>query len=229
MVYAFLGIALLFLVFGPQAWVRFVMWRHSREIVGMPGTGGEFANHLITQLELDGVTVEKTEKWKDHYDSNDYTVRLGPENFARKSLTALAVAAHEVGHAIQHREGDPRLRRLHIIRPLMRRVERAGILLLFGAPLIGALTRMPAPIVLLAVGGFCALFARVMLHTATLPVEIDASFRRALPLIVAGRYVTPAEEQAVRQVLRAAAFTYIASALADLLSIWRWLLILRRG
>ena len=205
------------------------MWKHSRELGGAPGTDGDFATHLIEQLKLDGVSVEQTEKWHDHYDPSNHTDRLGPENFSGKSLTALAVAAHEGRHAIQHLHRDVRFERLGALQPLLRRIEQAGISLLFGAPLLGAVTRIPAPIVLLARGGFCALFARIVLHAATLPVEIDASFGRALPVITKGQYVAPDEQRAVRQVLRAAAFTYSASALADLLSIWRWLLILRRG
>lgn len=106
------------------------MWKHSRELSGLPGTGGDFATHLLEQLKLDGVSVEQTEKWHDHYDPSDHTVRLGPENFSGKSLTALVVAAHEVGHAIQNLHRDVRFERLGALQPLMRRIEQAGILLL---------------------------------------------------------------------------------------------------
>ena len=67
------------------------------------------------------------------------------------------------------------------------------------------------------------------MHVLTLPTEWDASFGRALPVLIRGRYVAPGEERAVRSVLRAAAMTYVAAALADVLSFWRWLpIILRR-
>ena len=71
--------------------------------------------------------------------------------------------------------------------------------------------------------------SRIVLHLVTLPMEWDASFGKALPIITQGRYVAPTEERAVRRVLRAAALTYLAAALADLLSVWRWLIIFRRG
>ena len=61
----------------------------------------------------------------------------------------------------------------------------------------------------------------------TLPLEWDASFAKALPIIQRGQYVAPDEHDAVKSVLRAAALTYVASALADILSFWRWLLIFR--
>ena len=204
------------------------MGRHRAEITGMPGTGGEFAAHLIENLGIEGVNVEQTQPWGDHYSPTDRAVRLSPANFTGKSLTAIAVAAHEVGHAMQDRDNDPLLARRTSLVPLMRLVERAALLLLYTTPFIALILRTPAPIALLAVGGLGALFARVVLHAITLPVEIDASFTRALPVILEGRYVAPGEEEAIRQVLQAAAFTYVASALADILSIWRWLLILRR-
>ena len=229
MIYLVLALVLLFLIYGPQLWIRHVMWRHSTVIEGMPGTGGELAEHLVDQFNLEGVTVERTQPWGDHYDPSSRTVRLSPQNFDGKSLTAVAVAVHEIGHALQHQDNDRRLIRRVKLAPIMRLVEQTGTGLLVAAPVLGMLLRTPAPVLLLAAGGLAALFARVVLHTMTLPVEFDASFNRALPIIHQGRYVSPQEEPAVRQVLQAAALTYVASALADVLSIWRWLWILRRG
>ena len=71
-----------------------------------PGTGGELAEHLIERYELNGIKVEKTDDG-DHYDPTDKVVRLTPDKFDGKSLTAITVAAHEIGHAIQHRNGYP--------------------------------------------------------------------------------------------------------------------------
>ena len=101
-------IILLALVFGPSLWVKFVMNRYSSNRPEMPGTGGELAQHLIDRFELKGVTVEMTELG-DHYDPTEKKVRLLREHFESKSLTAVAIAAHEVGHAIQDQEGDQTL------------------------------------------------------------------------------------------------------------------------
>ena len=83
------------------------MRRYADDLDGMPGTGGELAQHLIKELELDGVAVEVT-ALGDHYDPTDRKVRLSEANHQGRSLTAIAIAAHEVGHAIQHDRGDKR-------------------------------------------------------------------------------------------------------------------------
>ena len=95
-----LGAALLLIaIFGPSIWVRWVMNAHSNEVPGMPGTGGELAAHLVDRFDLDDVTVEQTELG-DHYDPDAKAVRLSARNFEGKSLTAVAIAAHEVGHEV---------------------------------------------------------------------------------------------------------------------------------
>ena len=96
------------LIFGPSLWVKFVMKRYSSEEPEMPGTGGELAKHLIERFSLKDVEVEITELG-DHYDPIEKKVRLLPEHYESKSLTAIAIAAHEVGHAIQDQQGDKRL------------------------------------------------------------------------------------------------------------------------
>ena len=68
-----------------------------------------------------------------------------------------------------------------------------------------------------------------LVHLVTLPVEIDASFGKALPILRSGQYILPEDEVAVRRVLRAAAFTYVAGSLASLLNLARWLAFLRRA
>ena len=107
----FLSIGLLILlalIFGPSLWVKFVMKRYSKEKPEMPGTGGELAEHLIERFTLKDVKVEVTELG-DHYDPVEKKVRLLREHYESKSLTAVAIAAHEVGHAIQDQQGDKRL------------------------------------------------------------------------------------------------------------------------
>ena len=99
---------MLALVFGPNLWVRWVMRRYAEDLAAMPGTGGELAQHLIKEFNLDGVTTEVTTVG-DHYDPAERKVRLSEENYQGRSLTAIAIAAHEVGHAIQHARGDKRL------------------------------------------------------------------------------------------------------------------------
>ena len=220
-------VALLALVFGPQFWVRWVMRRYGTHIDGMPGTGGEFAEHLIRTRGLDGVVVEETAAG-DHYDPNARAVRLSPDNFGGKSLTAVAVAAHEVGHAIQHHEQDGRLERRGQLATQAAQIGRLSIGLIYAAPVIGLLLRHPLPVTLLVLVGLTGIVARMLVHAVTLPIEWDASFGKAMPIIIEGRYVAPEEVPQVERVLRAAAYTYVAAALADVLNLARWAAILFR-
>ena len=103
MLWLFVFIAVIACIFLPQFWTKNILKKHSIERPDFPGTGAEFAQHLIKEHDLD-VTLETTEQG-DHYDPQTKTVRLSTSNFNNKSLTAVATAAHEVGHAIQHKEG----------------------------------------------------------------------------------------------------------------------------
>ncbi len=221
-----LGITLLALaIFGPSIWVQRVMRANARELPGMPGTGGELAKHLLEQFGLDGVTVEQTEAG-DHYDPGAKAVRLSEGNYRGKSLTAVAVAAHEVGHAIQHHRGDSHLKARTQLAPLANQISRVGVLAISIAPVLGLVTRHPAPFSLMIVLGLSGLVAKVIVHLITLPTEWDASFGKALPIIREGRYVAPGEEAVVAKILRAAALTYVSAALAEVLNLARWAAIL---
>jgi len=94
-------VLILTLSYLPQFWIRRVMKQNSHDLPGMQGTGGELAAHLIERFELTGIGVEETEENQDHFDPTDKMVRLSPSNYNGRSLKAVAVAAHEVGHAIQ--------------------------------------------------------------------------------------------------------------------------------
>ena len=226
--FVLLTLLVLVIVFGPRIWVALVMRWHSEPVPGMPGTGGELAEHLVASLKLDGVDVELTNSAGDHYDPATRTVRLSPTVYEGKSLTAVAVAAHEVGHAIQHHRDDRRLRLRTQLAPLVHRIGQLSVAAAYLAPVVGVLTRHPVPFSFLLVLGLVGLVARVALHLVTLPTEWDASFGKALPILTQGEYIAPNEERAVRRVLRAAALTYFAAALADVLNLARWLTILLR-
>ena len=220
-------IAVLILVFGPSIWVKVVMRANATEIPGMPGTGGELAQHLVDRLGLDGVTVESS-AIGDHYDPGSRAVRLSPGNFNGRSLTAIAVAAHEVGHAVQHQNGDRHLATRTQLAPVASTIAKVSVYAISLAPVIGVVTRHPVPFSLLAVLGVSGLVARMVLHLFTLPTEWDASFGKALPILIEGQYIAPAEQRTVRKILRAAALTYFAAALADILNLTRWIAILMR-
>ena len=222
-----IALLLLAVLFGPQLWVRAVIKRHSGPRKDYPGTGSEFAHHLLNQLDMPRIGVETSEKG-DHYDPLAKKVRLSPENFDGKSLAAVAIAAHEVGHALQDRLGYRPLRwrtRLALFANLAQQLGNGLIIL---APLASALTRAPSSALLMLAAGLASFGTAALVHLVTLPVEWDASFRRALPLLEAGDYLSPDDLRNARQILTAAALTYVAGSLASLLNLWRWLRLLKR-
>jgi Zn-dependent membrane protease YugP len=222
-------LAIIALVLGPQLWIRWVFFRYRADQPGIPGTGAELARHLISRFELDGVIVEETEPGRDHFDGSAPAVRLSPNNYHGKSLTAVAVAAHEVGHAIQwhRRETVFRLRTKYM--PLASRLQQIGIMTLSLSPVIGLLTRNPVGIAVPVIAGGLVALCGAATYLIILPEEWDASFNKAMPILVDGEYITPEQQFGARRILRAAALTYAAGALASLLQVWRWLpLLLRR-
>mgnify|MGYP005676503513 FL=1 len=215
------------LIFGPSLWVKFVMRKYSSEKPEIPGTGGELAEHLIKRFSLEDVTVEVTELG-DHYDPTEKKVRLLREHYESKSLTAIAIAAHEVGHAIQDQQGDKRLATRTKMIPIVNRVARLSAIIISLSPVIGIITRHPMPFSLLLLLGLSGFIARMLIHAVTLPIEFDASFSKALPLLREGKYISQSNEKAVSQILKAASLTYVSAALADILNLGRWIVILSR-
>jgi Zn-dependent membrane protease YugP len=217
---------LVLLIAGPGLWARHVLERYGREEY-FSGTGIDLAKLLVRDLRLDGVRVEITDKG-DHYDPLEKAVRLNPAMAGRRSLTAVVIAAHEVGHAMQDQSGDGLLRfRTNLVRFGIW-AERLGAAAIMVAPLLGAALQVPLVGRLLLVGAVCVLGIPVVVHLVTLPVELDASFSRALPLLRAGRYIPPEDEAAARRILTACAMTYLAQALASMFNILRWARIFRR-
>ena len=97
-----LTLVVVVVVFGPSLWVRAVVRHYGKERPEIPGTGAELAKHLVEKIGLDGVQIEMTEPGSDHYSPAERMVRLSPAVHDGKSLSAIAIAAHEVGHAVQH-------------------------------------------------------------------------------------------------------------------------------
>ena len=218
---------LLALAYGPQLWVQSVLKRYNRKPeANFPGTGGELARHLLNRYDLKEVKVEVTETG-DHYDPVERCVRLTQDKFDGKTLTAITVAAHECGHALQHAASEP----LFLLRTRLAKTtlmaQRIGSLLLFAAPFAVLVTKAPSVAAFNIAGAILMMGSAVVIHLLTLPVEIDASFRKALPLLDSG-YLDKSQMPAARSILRAAAWTYVAASLASLLNFWRWIAILRR-
>lgn len=227
MIYVIVLSAVLILIYGPQLWVQWVLNRYNRvDEDNFTGTGGELARHLLDRYQLQEIDVEITDGG-DHYDPLKRSVRLTRDKFEGKTLTAITVAAHECGHAFQHAAAEP----LFLFRTRLAHIsvwaQRLGSFLLFVAPFIVLVTKVPSVALINIVGAFLIMGFAVVMHLLTLPVEIDASFNKALPLLESG-YLNDQQIPAARSILRAAAWTYVAASLATLLNFWRWMAVLRR-
>jgi len=222
-------LVLILLIVGPQLWIRWIFYRYGRDLPSIPGTGAELARHLIERFEISDVIVEECEPNRDHFDSSTPAVRLSPKNYHGKSLTAVAVATHEVGHAIQWHKKETvfKLRTRYI--PLANRLQQIGFTMLALSPIAGIVSRSPIVAAIPFVGGAMAALFGALTYLIMLPEEWDASFNKAMPILVDGDYISEKQQNAARKILRAAAYTYLAGALSSILRVWRWLpLILRR-
>ena len=227
MIYAIAIILLLILIYGPQLWVQSVLNRYNRVVEeNFPGTGGELARHLLDRYDLQEVKVEISDLG-DHYDPMTRAVRLTRDKFEGKTLTSITVAAHECGHAYQHAAVEPMFMLRTRLASISVVAQRVGSFLLFAAPFAVLITRLPSAAVFNITGAFLIMGFAIIMHLLTLPVEIDASFKKALPLLSTG-YLSEKQMPAARSILRAAAWTYVAASLATLLNFWRWLAVLRR-
>ena len=214
-------------VFGPGIWVQRVLSKYAEPANRYAGSGAQLARFLLNKNGLENVKVEQTTEG-DHYDPGDKAVRLTPDKFEGHSLTAITVAAHEVGHALQDRDAYGPLRLRTRLVKATRHVEKLGAGILMISPFIGALTRVPMLGVLMFLGGLLTLGSSTVIHLVTLPTEFDASFNRALPILENDNILKESDRKHARRILKAAAYTYVSASLMSLLNIARWWAILRR-
>ena len=210
-----LGVGLVAL---PQIWIHQIMERHAKERPDLGGTGAEFARHALDVLKLNHVKVEATEQG-NHYDPNAKAVRLEPRFMTGKSLSAIVVAAHEIGHAMQDEMGLPIYKRRQLVAKQAHAATMVGQAFIWSAPLLMLIGKSGAALIFNVVGFIAMALLSFVLQVVTLPVEFDASFNRALPLLERGRFIHSHDMKPARQLLRAAAFTYVAGLLRTVLSI----------
>jgi len=180
-------------------------------------TGAQVASELLSRNAIGGVQIGQAEGvLSDYYDPTKKEVRLSEENYGSDSIAALSVAAHEVGHAIQHKLAYGPLS----FRTSLFPVANIGSTLAFPLLIFGFIVRMPFLIDL----GIVLFSAAVLFQIVTLPVEFDAS-RRALQQLQGGGFLASDEIKAARKVLTAAALTYVAAAAVSVLHLVRLLLI----
>ena len=227
MAYFALLLLVLLIVFGPQYWVKFVFNKYNSKPYQMPGNGKQFSEHLLQFYEFKEIQITSS-PGGDFFNPIDLTLNLQTDRLNINSLTSIVVAAHEIGHVIQYYEKNfwfNLRQKLAKSSASLNRVSSIAILLI---PFVALISRSPSLGFLFFLFGFSGLIMNVFVHLVTLPVELDASFNKALPILKAGEYITIEQEKAAREILQAAALTYISAALANLLNIGRWLRVLRR-
>ena len=180
----------------------------------MPFTGKELGLKLLKENKLDNVLIEPI-KQVDHYNPLEKKVRISEDKLNKKSITSIAVVAHEIGHAIQDKENyKPLLLRQKLVEKTIIFQRVGSFLLIIGLPSIFAITKSPFITFLAAILIMGCLSTNVVIHLITLPVEFDASFKRALPILQ--KYVPNENMRQCRSVLRAAAFTYLAQSIVSI-------------
>ena len=182
-------------------------------------TGAEIARAILVDSGIRDVRVEPVHgTLTDHYDPRTKTLRLSEPVFGGQSMAAFGVAAHEVGHAIQHSQGYAMLQLRSSWVPVANIGSGVSMFVIIAALFLGGTaTALGATLAWLGV----AMFATTTVFTLiTLPVELDAS-RRALACL-RGRYVTAEEYDGAKKVLDAAALTYLAAFVSSLLTLLYW-------
>ena len=180
----------------------------------MPFTGNQLGQKLLHENNLENVLIEPI-KQVDHYNPLKKKVLISEDKLHKKSITSIAVVAHEIGHAIQDKENyKPLLLRQKLIEKTMIFQRIGSFLLIIGLPSIFAITKSPFITFIAAIIIMGCLSTNVLIHLITLPVEFDASFKRALPILQ--KYVPKENMRQCRSVLRAAAFTYLAQSIVSI-------------
>lgn len=186
-------------------------------------SGAEIAHTILQTEGIQDVRVEPSDGWlSDHYSPTDRTLRLSSEVYEGRSIAAAGVAAHEVGHAVQHARGYAMLGMRSALVPVVQLASPLAVPVIVGGFLLSGFAGSDVGDLVTLAG--LGLFAIVVLfQLVTLPVEFDAS-RRALEAIRTGHILEGPEQDGAREVLTAAAWTYVAAAVSSLLTLLYFLL-----
>ena len=221
LVITLIGAGLMFL---PQMWVKNTVARHHEFEASSGLTGAQVAQQILQTNNIYDVTVEMVGGvLSDHYDPGAKAVRLSPDTYQQRSISALAIAAHEVGHAIQHNKGYVPVVIRSQLAPIANLGSQFGPLMIMVSLMLGVASgQAPAFSWAIAWLGVFAFGAGTLFHLVTLPVELDAS-ARALTILRGSSYLTDVEMGGAKKVLTAAAMTYVAGALYALMELAYWL------
>lgn len=206
------------LCLGASALVNSTMNKYSKVRNRTGLTGAEAARRILNNEGLYNVQIEcLRDNRGDHYDPRTNTVRLSYQNYNNPSVTAVGVAAHECGHAIQHAKGYAPLSIRSALVPVVNVGSTIGIPLIF----LGVLLSWNQTLIQIGIWAFAL---TVLFQLVTLPVEFNAS-RRAVQKVEQYGLLTTEENTGCKKVLSAAALTYVAAAASSALQLLRLVLL----
>ncbi|CCY27966.1 MAG: zinc metallopeptidase [Acholeplasma sp.] len=182
-------------------------------------SGQEVARMILDSNGMNDIHVVETQgELTDHYDPRRKVVRLSKQIFHDNAIASVAVAAHEVGHAIQDKENYIFMKIRSILVPVVNFITYIGYIVAFISLLAGITGYLKVSIIII--------LAALLFQLVTLPVEFDASKRGREQLVKLG-IIDGSEEKGVKKMLDAAAFTYVASFISSLLNLLRLIIMLR--
>lgn len=194
----------------------FAKYSKVRSMSGL--TGAQAAERILRNAGIFDVSVQRISgQLTDHYDPKNKVLRLSDSVFGETSVAAIGVAAHECGHAIQHNKEYAPLK----IRTALVPVANFGATLSWPLILVGVLLSWSQPLITLGIILFCA---AVLFQLVTLPVEFNAS-NRAVKILASTGILSDREVSQTKQVLGAAALTYVAAAAASILQLLRLIIL----
>lgn len=203
---------------GASAMVNSAMSRYSKVRNGNGITGAEAARRILNQEGLYQVQIEcLNSAGGDHYDPRTNTVRLSYDNYNQPSVTAVGVAAHECGHAIQHAKGYAPLHFRSALVPVANIGSRLGMPII----LLGIILSWNQVLIQIGIWAFAL---AVLFQLVTLPVEFNASARAVAKINQYG-LLSGEETKGCKKVLTAAAMTYVAAAASAILQLLRLVLL----
>jgi Zn-dependent membrane protease YugP len=178
-------------------------------------TGAEAAKRLLVSAGITDVRIEQTSGFlSDHYDPSSKVLRLSPKVYGESSLSAIGVACHEAGHALQHAQGYIWLNMRSAMVPAVNISSTFSYIVLIGGFMLSSFNLIFAGIILFS--------ASVLFSIITLPVEWDASSRAKVLMVQCGA-VDRIEARSAGAVLNAAFLTYVAAAISSLLTLLYYL------
>lgn len=207
---AYILIAIISVVLGmiTQGYINAAYNKWSKVPSSLPGSGADVARRMLDTSGAGAVGITRVAgHLTDHYDPRDNNLHLSEENYGRGSVASVAVACHEAGHAVQNATGYGLMKFRTQLVPAVNFTARS-----WGLIFIAGLMFNSLPIMQLAVGFFAV---SVLFHLVTLPVEIDAS-RRAVNYLGS---VSAIDQKGAKEVLTAAALTYVAAALTSIMQL----------